>query len=144
MTIVFTNGVFDIIHGGHISLLKYARSLGDCLMIGINSDSSVKRLKGPTRPIQHESTRFAILKELRCVDEVILFYEDTPEKLIQSIKPNVLVKGPEANNLAIPGADFVLSMGGKVITPDWPITESTTKIISKIRKLYDKTVQSRY
>lgn len=131
--IVFTNGIFDLIHGGHIRLLRYAKSLGTTLVVGINSDESTKRLKGPLRPILSQDTRFAIISELKCVDEAIVFYEDTPEKLIEQIQPDILIKGPEASDCFIPGSDFVLSCGGKVIIPDWHILESTSSIIRKIR-----------
>lgn len=138
MTIVFTNGVFDIIHGGHISLLKYAHSLGDKLIVGINSDDSVRRLKGPDRPIQNQITRSIVLLEMRCVDQVVIFDQDTPEDIIKRIQPNILVKGPEAANSLVPGAEFVISHGGKIIIPNWPIKESTTQIINKIIKSYER------
>lgn len=132
MKLVFTNGCFDILHGGHISFLRYARSLGDSLIVGLNSDESIRRIKGPTRPIQNQITRSKILLELKSVSNVILFNEDTPEELIKYIKPDILVKGPEAAKTIIPGAGFVKSYGGKVIVPSWNICESTTAIIQKI------------
>lgn len=137
MILVFTNGVFDIIHSGHIRLLKYARSLGDRLVVGINSDASVRRIKCSTRPIQDQNTRRAILEEMRCVDEVHIFNKDTPETLIHALRPDILVKGPQELGKEIPGAKFVLSYGGKVIVPDWPISESTSQIIERIQN--DKT-----
>lgn len=131
MTIVFTNGVFDIIHSGHVKLLEYAKGLGHHLIVGINSDWSTRRLKGNTRPIFNEQQRKEILLGIRFVDEVRIFPEDTPEKLIAEIRPNILVKGPEARNAIIPGAEFVKLLGGKVITPDWEVSESTTSIIQR-------------
>lgn len=131
MTIVFTNGVFDIIHSGHVKLLQYARELGDRLIVGINSDWSTRRLKGITRPIFNEQQRKEILLGIRWVDEVRIFAEDTPERLIQEISPNILVKGPEARCAIIPGAGFVKLHGGKVITPDWEVSESTSSIINR-------------
>ena len=107
MTTVFTNGCFDIIHRGHIELLKFARNCGDKLIVGLNSDSSVKRLKGDSRPIQNQEDRKAILEAIRWVDEVILFEEPTPINLIKSLKPEIIVKGGDytpdqvvGNNLA--------------------------------------------
>lgn len=132
MITVFTNGVFDIVHSGHIRLLKYARSLGDKLIVGINSDWSTQRLKGPTRPIFNEQQRRQLLEELKCVDEVVIFQSDTPDTLIKSIAPGVLIKGPEAANANIPGAEYVKSYGGKVIIPDWEVAVSTTSIIERV------------
>ena len=107
MTTVFTNGCFDIIHRGHIELLKFARNCGDKLIVGLNSDSSVKRLKGDSRPIQNQEDRKAILEAIRWVDEVILFEEPTPINLIKRLKPEIIVKGGDytpdqvvGNNLA--------------------------------------------
>ena len=93
MKLVFTNGCFDIIHRGHIELLKYAKSFGDKLIVGLNSDESVKSLKGPNRPIQNQEDRKSILEAIRWVDEVVIFEEETPINLIKSIKPNIIVKG---------------------------------------------------
>lgn len=135
MKTVFTNGVFDILHIGHIKLLKYARSLGDMLVVAINSDESVRRIKGPNRPIMDQDERLNILRELRCVDRVVFFFENTPENVIMEIRPDILVKGPEALNAPIPGAEYVLSYGGQVIVPDWPVNQSTSKIIQYIRNL---------
>lgn len=132
MITVFTNGVFDIVHSGHIRLLKYARSLGDKLIVGINSDWSTQRLKGPTRPIFNEQQRRQLLEELKCVDEVVIFQSDTPDTLIKSIAPGILIKGPEAANANIPGAEYVKSYGGLVIIPDWEVAVSTTSIIKRV------------
>lgn len=132
MITVFTNGVFDILHSEHLQFLEYAKSLGDTLIVAINSDASTKRLKGLTRPIFTADQRMKLLMGLRCVDVVHIFNEDTPEQLIQLIRPDILIKGPEAANAEIPGAKFVESIGGKVITPNWTVTESTTKIIRRV------------
>ena len=138
MKCVFTNGVFDILHVGHIRLLEYAKSFGDLLIVGINSDDSTRRLKGNTRPIQNEKDRYEILSALEAIDRVIIFEEDTPEILIKYFRPEVLIKGPEEKEKIIPGADFVKSYGGEIIIPDWELTHSTTKIINKIRLLNRK------
>ncbi len=127
--IVFTNGVFDILHRGHVQYLTKAKSLGDVLVVGLNTDASVRRLKGKLRPIQNQKDRAVILSALRMVDLIILFSEDTPEKLIRMVRPNVLVKGADYKVAEIVGADFVRSYGGKVrrirLTPG----RSTTRII---------------
>lgn len=112
--IVFTNGVFDLLHRGHVEYLKTARSLGDVLIVGMNTDSSVKKLKGPTRPLQNQRDRAVILTTLRCVDIVVLFGEQTPEKLIHLVRPNLLVKGADYRIAEIVGATFVKSYGGMV------------------------------
>lgn len=134
MITVFTNGCFDILHSGHIRLLRYAKSLGDTLIVGVNSDESVRRIKGENRPINKLKDRVDLLKELRCVDTVILFEEDTPEGMIHFIRPDILVKGPEAANAVIPGAAFVKSIGGKVIVPDWRVEVSTSSILERLRR----------
>jgi rfaE bifunctional protein nucleotidyltransferase chain/domain len=131
--IVFTNGCFDIIHAGHVDYLEKAKSLGDFLVVGLNSDESVKRLKGPTRPVNPVEQRKKVLQALKPVDLVIVFEEDTPERLIKEIKPDVLVKGGDWKIENIVGADFVMSYGGKVYTIDFVYDTSTTKIIEKIK-----------
>jgi rfaE bifunctional protein nucleotidyltransferase chain/domain len=133
--IVFTNGCFDIIHAGHVDYLEKAKSLGDFLVVGLNSDESIRRLKGKDRPINPQEHRKKVLSALKPVDLVIIFDEDTPERLIKEIKPDVLVKGGDWKVENIVGADFVKSYGGKVLTIDFVYDTSTTKIISKIRSL---------
>ncbi len=115
-TTVFTNGCFDLIHPGHVSLLERARELGDRLVVGINSDESVRRIKGPGRPVVDQESRKAVLLALRAVDEVRIFEELTPEKLIRNIKPDILVKGGDWTENEIIGADFVKSLGGRVVS----------------------------
>jgi rfaE bifunctional protein nucleotidyltransferase chain/domain len=129
--IVFTNGVFDLLHVGHVRYLQEARKLGDVLIIGVNSDASVKRLKGPSRPVQSEADRAEILAALACVDFTVIFSEDTPEVLIKKIKPDILVKGGDWKPEQIVGADFVLGHGGKVLSLQFIDGKSTTKIIEK-------------
>jgi len=132
--VVFTNGCFDILHLGHVDYLEKASALGDRMVIGINTDASVKKLKGPERPINNEYARARVLAALEFVHAVILFGEDTPYELIDIIKPDILVKGNDYSPENIVGADIVLSNGGAVKTI--PLVEgySTTGIISKLKK----------
>lgn len=130
--IVFTNGCFDILHYGHIQYLEKAKNKGDILVIGLNSDSSVKRLKGPCRPIVQQKDRARVLAALESVDYVVLFSEDTPFKTIQALKPDILIKGADWKKKTIVGADFVLSYGGKVSTIKLAKGRSTTGLIEKI------------
>lgn len=129
--IVFTNGCFDLLHIGHIRYLAEAATLADVLFVGVNSDSSVKKLKGPTRPIQNESDRAEILASLKSVTHTILFSEETPLELIQKVKPDVLVKGGDWAIAQIAGSDFVLNNGGKVLSLQFVDGKSTTSIIEK-------------
>jgi rfaE bifunctional protein nucleotidyltransferase chain/domain len=131
--VVFTNGCFDLLHRGHIDLLKKARSMGTKLIVGLNSDESVRAIKGSPRPFIEQTARAAILKELRSVDEVYIFDENTPEKLIKEIKPDILVKGGDWTCEQIVGADFVLQNGGKVISIPFETDISSTKIVEKIK-----------
>lgn len=131
--IVFTNGVFDIIHPGHIDLLERARKLGDRLIVGINSDESVRRIKGPDRPLQDQEARKAVLLGLRSVDEVRIFDDLTPEALISSIRPDVLVKGGDWTRDEIIGADLVESYGGTVHSLPLVGGYSSTSIISRTK-----------
>jgi len=130
--IVFTNGCFDIIHPGHIDLLKRARQLGTKLIVGINSDASVRKIKGVGRPFVKQDDRAEILENLRFVDEVRIFDETTPEKLIKEIKPNVLVKGGDWKTNEIVGADFVEKNGGKVFSIPLKNGYSSSAIVEKI------------
>ncbi|MEN6295329.1 MAG: D-glycero-beta-D-manno-heptose 1-phosphate adenylyltransferase [Chloroherpetonaceae bacterium] len=132
-TIVFTNGCFDIIHLGHIYYLSEAKKLGDYLIIGLNTDSSVKKLKGPERPINSEQDRAIVLDALKSVDFVVLFDEETPLELIREISPNILVKGGDYKADEIVGADFMKQHNGKVIIIPYLQGKSTTKIIEKIK-----------
>jgi rfaE bifunctional protein nucleotidyltransferase chain/domain len=130
---VFTNGCFDIIHLGHIDYLARAASLGGKLVIGLNTDASVSKLKGPNRPVQDEKSRALILAALQFVDAVILFDEETPKELISFLIPDILVKGSDYSIDQIVGADVVLNNGGKVETMDFVPGYSTSKIIEKIK-----------
>jgi len=132
--IVFTNGCFDILHFGHVNYLTKAKSLGDCLIVGLNSDASVRRLKGKSRPVNHALDRAKVLAGLESVDFVVIFGEDTPLKLIKAVSPNVLVKGADWKASNIVGADFVKSRGGKVLPLAFIKGYSTTKIINKLSK----------
>jgi len=131
--IVFTNGCFDLVHPGHIDLLERARSLGDKLVVGINSDRSVRAIKGADRPFQTEEERKAVLLGLRAVDEVIIFDELTPENLIKDLKPDVLVKGGDWKENEIIGADFVRSNGGQVYSLPLMDGFSSSRIVERIR-----------
>jgi len=132
--IVFTNGVFDILHYGHVNYLARARRLGDVLIVGMNRDASVKRIKPGNRPIQNEKDRARILASLRQVDYVIMFGEETPEKLIRLIKPDILAKGADYKLSDIVGADFVKSYGGRVRRIPLVRGRSTTDLIKKMNR----------
>ncbi|HET7153188.1 MAG TPA: D-glycero-beta-D-manno-heptose 1-phosphate adenylyltransferase [Candidatus Kapabacteria bacterium] len=132
--IVFTNGVFDIIHRGHVQYLMDARALGDVLVVGLNCDSSVKRLKGETRPVVSESDRAFVLSNLKPVDYVVIFEEDTPLELISEILPDVLVKGGDWAVDKIVGGDVVRARGGIVKNISFVDSYSTTGIIERIEK----------
>jgi len=131
--VVFTNGCFDILHLGHIDYLEKAKQLGSKLVVGLNTDASVKRLKGPDRPLNNEYARARMLAALACTDAVILFDEPTPLELITDIKPDVLVKGSDYTIDTIVGADIVIENGGSVKTIDLVNGYSTTGIIEKIK-----------
>jgi rfaE bifunctional protein nucleotidyltransferase chain/domain len=132
--IVFTNGCFDILHKGHVTYLNEAKKLGDLLVIGLNSDASVKRLKGPERPINNENDRQYVMSQLKPVDFVEIFSEDTPLHLILKIKPHVLVKGGDWKIDQIVGAQEVLENGGDVFSLNFVDGYSTTAIIHKIQQ----------
>lgn len=130
--VVFTNGCFDLLHRGHIVYLNEAKALGDKLIIGLNSDNSVQRLKGVGRPLQTAVDRATILEALSCVDAVVIFDEDTPAELIAELQPDVLVKGGDYNEKAIVGRETVLAKGGEVIVVPFVDGVSTSTIISRI------------
>jgi len=134
--IVFTNGVFDILHPGHVRYLQAARALGDKLIVAINSDRSVRAQgKSPDRPINPENERAEVLRALACVDEVVIFDEDTPHEIIKAIQPDILVKGADWGENAIVGRDVVEARGGKVVRMELAAGYSTTTIIKKIKQL---------
>lgn len=133
LKVVFTNGCFDIIHKGHVDYLSRASSLGDRMIIGLNTDKSVGDLKGPNRPIQDERSRAEILASMFFVDAVVLFDEETPFELINFLKPDILVKGSDYSIDKIVGADVVMANGGRVETMDFIDGYSTTNIINKIK-----------
>ncbi len=132
--VIFTNGCFDILHYGHVQLLERAKKLGDILVVGLNSDSSVKRIKGASRPIRGQAERSGILAGLAAVDYITLFDEDTPEKVIRALAPDVLAKGGDWDRGSIVGADFVESKGGKVVRLPLVKGYSTTSLIARIKK----------
>ncbi len=132
--IVFTNGCFDLVHAGHIKSFQQAKSFGDVLIVAVNSDDSIRRLKGESRPVVDLKNRIALLKALECVDFVIPFEDDTPQKLIETIKPDVMVKGEDWKGKTVAGADFVKSYGGKVEFIKLEQGLSTTHIIEKIKE----------
>ena len=131
--VVFTNGCFDLLHAGHITYLTEAASLGDILIIGLNSDDSVQRLKGPSRPVNNEITRSVILGSMSFIDAVVFFNEDTPLELIKKILPDVLVKGGDYKIEEIAGAKEVIENGGKVQVLSFLPGYSSTAIIEKIK-----------
>jgi D-beta-D-heptose 7-phosphate kinase/D-beta-D-heptose 1-phosphate adenosyltransferase len=132
-SVVFTNGCFDLLHAGHIKLLERARAEGSRLIIGLNSDSSVRELKGSTRPVIPEGDRMQVLAALGCVDAVILFEEETPLRLIEAIRPDVLVKGGDYADHQVVGGDVVKANGGKVVLIPLVEGRSTTRIVSKLK-----------
>jgi D-beta-D-heptose 7-phosphate kinase/D-beta-D-heptose 1-phosphate adenosyltransferase len=132
-TIVFTNGVFDLLHRGHVEYLEEARALGDRLVVGMNSDASVRRLKGPERPILPERERQEVLAALACVDQVVLFEDDTPAVLIEEVAPDVLVKGGDWALDRIVGREFVEARGGRVTTITLREGWSTTALVARAR-----------
>ena len=131
-TIVFTNGCFDILHIGHVRYLKESARFGNVLIIGLNSDSSVKRLKGETRPINNELDRAELLSELGFVDYVVVFEEDTPQNLLDEIKPDIYTKGADYTVETLPEAQVVLKNGGKIEFINLIEGKSTTNVIKKI------------
>ncbi len=132
--LVFTNGVFDLLHVGHVASLEDARALGDRLVVGINNDASTRRLKGASRPYQPEGDRARLVAALRCVDAVTLFDEDTPGALIAALLPDVLVKGADYEGREVVGADAVRAAGGEVRLVEMVGGRSTTDIAARIRE----------
>lgn len=127
--IVFTNGCFDILHAGHVRIIEFAKSKGDILILGLNSDASVRRLKGPTRPVNKEKDRQIVVSALQAVDGVVLFKEDTPLNLIKIIKPDILVKGADYTTSQVVGREYA----GKVVLCPLVKGKSTTNIIKKAK-----------
>ena len=134
-TVVFTNGVFDLLHPGHLRYLQQARSLGDALIVGVNSDRSVRANKGPDRPITPEAERAEVVAALAAVDAAVVFDEDTPHALIAALQPDVLVKGADWAEDAIVGRDIVEARGGRVVLVAVEPGYSTTRIVQKIQAL---------
>lgn len=133
--LVFTNGCFDIIHAGHVRYLSEAKKLGDCLIVGLNSDRSVQELKGPTRPLNHQEDRAEVVAALAAVDYVVIFDESTAESLVNEVKPDIYVKGGDYRIQDIPEAKIVASNGGKtILIPEVP-GRSSTNIIKKIAEI---------
>ena len=132
-SIVFSNGCFDILHRGHVEYLSKAADLGDILVIGLNTDASVKRLKGPSRPVNDEKARAVVLAALQFVDAVVFFDEDTPYNLIKCVRPDVLVKGKDYKAEDIVGYDIVTNSGGRVETIELVEGFSTTKVIEALK-----------
>ena len=132
-TVVFTNGVFDLLHPGHVRYLQHARSLGDALIVGLNSDESVRRNKGPGRPLTPEGERAELLGALDCVDAVVVFPEETPAEIIRTVLPDVLVKGADWPADQIVGRDTVEASGGRVVLVPVEQGYSTTSIVNRVR-----------
>ncbi len=132
--VVFTNGCFDLLHAGHVRLLEAARSQGDLLVVGLNSDASVRRLKGPTRPVLPEDERAEALRALEAVDRVVLYEQDTPLETIRALVPDLLVKGADWAPGTIVGADVVEAAGGRVVRVELLAGRSTTGLIERTRR----------
>ncbi|HET7622432.1 MAG TPA: D-glycero-beta-D-manno-heptose 1-phosphate adenylyltransferase [Gemmatimonadaceae bacterium] len=132
-TVVFTNGVFDLVHPGHVDVLEAARSYGDALIVGVNSDASVRRLKGEGRPVRSENDRAHVLAAMEAVDAVVIFPEDTPIELIRALRPDVLVKGGDYTPETVVGRGEVESRGGRVVIVPLTVGHSTTSIIERLR-----------
>jgi D-beta-D-heptose 7-phosphate kinase/D-beta-D-heptose 1-phosphate adenosyltransferase len=132
--VVFTNGCFDLLHAGHVTYLEAAASEGRRLVVGLNSDASVQRLKGPTRPIQAQNYRARVLAALACIDAVVIFDQDTPLELIQHLRPDILAKGADYTLEQIVGAQEVMAYGGKVARIPLVPGQSTTSLVEKSRQ----------
>ena len=133
-TVVLTNGCFDILHAGHVRYLASARAVGDCLVLGLNSDASVRRLKGPSRPINNELDRAEVIGGLRCVDYVVIFDETTAEALVRDVQPDYYAKGGDYSLDSLPEAKAVAECGGKVVFLPFVEGKSSTNIIRKIEQ----------
>ena len=131
--LVFSNGVFDLLHGGHVASLEAAREFGDALVVAVNSDGSTRRLKGPGRPVQPEADRARLVAALRCVDAVTIFDDDTPARLIERLLPDVLVKGADYSVEQIAGADAVVAAGGEVRLIELEKGRSTSELIRRLQ-----------
>jgi D-beta-D-heptose 7-phosphate kinase/D-beta-D-heptose 1-phosphate adenosyltransferase len=132
LRIAFTNGCFDLLHPGHIFLLEQARRTADRLIVGLNADLSIRRLKGPNRPVQSEVARATVLAAVKSVDAVVIFSEDTPITLIEALAPDVLIKGGDYSVATVVGADFVIAHGGKVVIADLLNGHSTTETVKRV------------
>lgn len=141
-TLCFTNGCFDILHPGHVQYLEDVRALGDFLVVGLNSDASVARLKGPSRPLQDENARARILLGLRSVDAVVRFEEDTPLELIQALQPDLLAKGGDYTPETVVGRDVVEARGGRLVLIPFLPGHSTSNIVERIRNDRGITMES--
>jgi rfaE bifunctional protein nucleotidyltransferase chain/domain len=131
--LVFSNGVFDLLHSGHVASLEAAREFGDALVVAVNSDGSTRRLKGPGRPVQPEADRARLVAALRCVDAVTIFDDDTPARLIEQLLPDVLVKGADYSVEQIAGADAVVAAGGEVRLIELEHGRSTSELIRRLQ-----------
>lgn len=136
-TVVFTNGAFDVLHLGHLRYLQFARQQGDCLIVGLNSDDSIRRYKGPGRPINGVDDRARLLLGLRCVDYVVVFAEDEPRDLIAQLLPDVLVKGADWAHY-VSGRDIVEAHGGRVVLAEFLEGRSSTRVIDQLKTLEEK------
>jgi D-beta-D-heptose 7-phosphate kinase/D-beta-D-heptose 1-phosphate adenosyltransferase len=141
-SVVFTNGCFDILHRGHITYLNRARELGDVLIVGVNSDASVTRLKGPQRPINNLEDRIGVLAALSCIDHLIAFEEDTPKRVIRAVEPDIFVKGGDYTRETLPEAPLVERLGGRVEILPYLEDVSTTSLIERIRTAYEEPVRA--
>ncbi len=139
--VVFTNGVFDLLHPGHVDVLTASRRAGDALVVGLNADASVKRLKGPERPIRSEAERAVVLGALAVVDSVVLFEQDTPLELIRLLEPDVLVKGGDYTEATIVGAPDVRARGGEVLVVPLTPGHSTTSTLARLRDRIGSTAR---
>lgn len=139
ITVVFTNGCFDVVHEGHVHILRTARSMGHCLFVGVNTDESVRRLKGEGRPINRLNSRLNVLSEFRSVDFLVPFEEDTPLELIRELEPDILVKGGDYTFESVVGAEFVSGRGGKVVIVPLLQGFSSTRVINRIKSSINGT-----